>query len=199
MRPHAHFATIAFLVVFSAFSCGCETTAKNYDLSAIPPFSAYINKEVSLTRDVLLIASLGSRDAHHNFEPLPLDDATTSFQICYKEDPEAHNLEPSQYHRTLLLRAGTSIRVEGALLWSHRQPLRAISHTEGLYSNVLVTPNSPGWPNQIRAFFSHSVCPPLMQFEDEKGKIRPAPWEPLDTPAERFISWPSKEYLVQGQ
>ncbi len=190
MKSHLRIVCVAVALTAMFTLTGCGEVIQQCNLSNVAPFSAYMGKEVTLSRDVLLVAnhSLGT-----GFEPAPLDSAGTRFALCYKDDQEAQHLEPAKFYNTLSLSAGTQVRVLDTEFSSTRQGVfQAFAHWEALCSTVQIKIDAPGWPSQVKAVFIYSE-PPYLHFKGNEANIRPAPWEPVDTPAERSIPWPEKK------
>ncbi|MEP6754564.1 MAG: hypothetical protein ABJA67_03600 [Chthonomonadales bacterium] len=189
MKFDLRIISVAIVVAAIFMLTGCGEVIQQWNLSNAAPFSAYTGKELILSRDVLLVAnhSLGA-----GFEPALVDSSTTRFTLCYKDDQEAQHLEPAKFYNTLSLPAGTRVRVLDTHFWSSRQGVfQAFAHWEALWSTVEIKIDAPGWPSQVNAGFTYSATPYLC-FEGREANIRPAPWEPIDTPAERSIPWPEK-------
>jgi hypothetical protein len=81
-------------------------------------------------------------------------------------------------------------------MWSDQQGIsQADFHLETIATEAEINPSSEGWPTIVNAEFFFVMDKP---FKVERGgEIRPAPWEPLNTPPTRTIPWPDKKYLVR--
>jgi hypothetical protein len=180
MRYISAISQIVFIAMLGILS-GCASH-KLYDLSATEPFSQYMDKDVILKRDIFLF----------EFEC----GAGPNYELCFAD---LNWDAPPNPTRRLLLPAGTHVQVMQTHLSYERQTIfQGFFGLTFLDSTAEIKLTAPAWPAKVNASFNNwsegilvSVDP-----EDFEGTIRPAPWEPLDTPAKRRIPWPDDKYLV---
>lgn len=170
-----HRILIAVLVASAlGWASGCSVD-RRYDLSGTEPFAAYAGRSVALTRDVLLV---DTSEGH-----LALVDPSLPDQLEYA----AVQQRQKQALRQLVLPAGTKVHVDQTYLWCRGQLGTYFSY---LQSRVTIGElKAPGWPARVEAGFSHAAVTANDWFQlfmyPFREMIRPAPWEPLDTPTVR--------------
>lgn len=164
------------LVMLTASGCARVTT---YDLSAKQPFSKYVGKEVILTRDILIV-DVGRPELPGQFYDV-LDPSSPDQRANAQ-----YQMEAKAHLRYVRIPVGTKIHVLDVHLVNSSN---VYTSWWFLYSTVSFDSAVVGWPQPILARFNYATAkdndwgPP--QGWMLHGTIRPAPWEPLDTPALR--------------
>jgi hypothetical protein len=180
-------------IAVTACISGC-TVQKVYDVSAMPPFSSYTDRDVKIVRNLFLL------------EEKWRDGSLLYSVYCPGDTYAPMILNNSLVQDRILSLKESEIHVTYTRLYYFRQTfLQGFFSTADLYSHIEIHLQTPGWPQVIEIGFDN--CPALFfvggKFDIPThfiGEIRPAPWEPQDTPATRPIAWPNKGYLIaEGQ
>jgi hypothetical protein len=158
------------LLVGAVNSAGCVRNG-SYDLSSRRPFEAYVGKDVVIQRDVVLV-----RDY-----PVTV--------IGYPDEATLQKVDKSQ-HPAVLLRRGTAVHVQRTFFsFTQQTPLQACFRNERIISEVTIKLSESSWPSEVTAQFDHSAHQSSsFGYGSFKGAVRPAPWEPTDTPAIREMT-----------
>jgi hypothetical protein len=163
---------------------GCRSAASGFSVET-PPFDQYGGRDVVLRRPVKLTL----------LNDWVLRNSFTS--LSYPNDRNLNeNLPPMKEEKLVLLAAGRTVHVRGTGMVLPDVGMRFAY----LWTFVDIKDAGEGWPQQVTAVFNNAYDAwflPPGSFHwfgpPDAGDIRPAPWEPLDTPEHRQFSWPAAD------
>ncbi len=174
------------LLCLAIITVGCNS-ADTFYVEACPPFSRRFNQEAPLQRDVLLVSQGGRQGVYVS----PNGSELLSAQ--YLSEPLGSS------ETGFVLTAGQTVRLLHTRLTVHKIPLKDWTilylQTDFLFEDKGV---------ERLARFNHASTRMHLAMgnyftgmgDSVEALIRPAPWEPQETPAERQVDW--KRLLREG-